>query len=168
MEKHSEQSRKPLSQQWILKKAEKRLYHCYIVNDRLLNLFKHFLLVILLPGMICYQCLCTKNYKAVYTYRQVFCSPESISTKLENQWFTAWTLHSVLICTGYWESGTLLTFFYYELLIKQVNPVEHLLFVHFDWWLESVLILKLPCCVVVTTFLLGAYPHKHTRLWGDQ
>ena len=47
MEEHSEQSRKPLSQQWILKKAERHIYHCCVVSDRQTNLLKRFLLVTL-------------------------------------------------------------------------------------------------------------------------
>ena len=40
MEQHSEQSRKPSSQQWILKKAERHIYHCCVISDQLLNLLK--------------------------------------------------------------------------------------------------------------------------------
>ena len=47
VEQHSEQSRKPLSQQWIFKKAERRIYHRCIVSDQLSNLLKHFFLVTL-------------------------------------------------------------------------------------------------------------------------
>ena len=47
VEQYSEQSRKPLSQQWILKKAERCIYDYCVVSHRLSNLLKHFLLVIL-------------------------------------------------------------------------------------------------------------------------
>ena len=45
VEQYSEQSRKPLSQQWILKKAKRLIYHRCIVSDLPSNLLKCFLLV---------------------------------------------------------------------------------------------------------------------------
>ena len=47
MEQYSEQSSKPSSQQSILKKAERLIYHHYIVSDRPSNLLKGFLLATL-------------------------------------------------------------------------------------------------------------------------
>ena len=47
VEQHGEQSRKPSSQQWILKKDQRHIYHCCIVSDWPLNLLKRFLLVTL-------------------------------------------------------------------------------------------------------------------------
>ena len=47
VEKHNEQSRKPSSHQWILKKPERRIYHRCVVSDWPSNLLKCFLLIIL-------------------------------------------------------------------------------------------------------------------------
>ena len=47
VEQHSEQSRKPSSQQWILKKVDRLIYHSCVVSDQTSNLLKRFLLVTL-------------------------------------------------------------------------------------------------------------------------
>ena len=64
-------------------KAERYMFHSCTVSDWLSNLFELFLLVTL-PHMNWYRYLYTKNYRAVKTYHQVFCYPESVNTKQEN------------------------------------------------------------------------------------
>ena len=72
VEQHSEQSRKPSSQQQDFKESR----NAYIVLSWLIDQpsksFKHFLLLHFLTLTIKYLYLYSKNYKAVNTY-QVFC-----------------------------------------------------------------------------------------------
>ena len=57
-----------------------------------------------------YRYLYTKNYKAVYTYHQVFCCTESVNTKQENRMVYGANF-TQCICTGYCELDTLLPSF---------------------------------------------------------
>ena len=59
-----------------------------------------------LTWTIWYQCLYTKNYKAVYTYHQIFCCPESVNTKWENPMVYGASF-TQCVCTGYCESWIL-------------------------------------------------------------
>ena len=80
VEQHSEQSRKPSSQQWILKKAERCIHHCYIMSDRLSNLLTEAFLggytSLHMSDMISISI-----HKAVYTYHQAFCCLKNGNTK---------------------------------------------------------------------------------------
>ena len=125
VEKYNEQSRKLSSQQWILKKAERLIYHhCVVImSDRPSNLLKHFLLVTL-PYMndTISISIYTKNYKAVYTYHQVFCCPESVNTKRENPMVYGVNF-TQCFCTGIVRVGYSPPFFYYELLVIPLPKV---------------------------------------------
>ena len=110
VEQYSEQSRKPLSQQWILKKAERRVYHRCVVSDQPSNLSSISSWLHFLTWMIWYRYLYTKNYKAVYTYHQVFSScAKSVNTKRENLMVYGVNF-TQCICTGYCESWILSSF----------------------------------------------------------
>ena len=109
MEQYSEQSSKPLSQQSILKKAETLIYHRYIVAGWPSNLLNCFLLVTL-------SYLYTKNYKAVYTYHQVFFALKVLIQNKRTRWFMAGALRSAFV-QGIVRVGYSPLFFYYELLI---------------------------------------------------
>ena len=106
VEQHSEQSRNPLSQQWILKQAERRISHCWVMSDQpshysSISCWLHFL-----TWTIWYRYLYTKDYKAVYTYHQVFCCPESVNTKQENLMVDSMNF-TQCVCIGYCESWIL-------------------------------------------------------------
>ena len=103
VEQHSEQFRKSSTQQWILKKTERRIYYHRVVSDWMSNLLKHFLLDSLSHIKIQYHYLYAVNYKAVNTYHQVFCYPESVNTKPENLMIYGMNF-TKCICTGYCES----------------------------------------------------------------
>ena len=83
-------------------KAKTYMFHCCTVSDWLSNLFKLFLLVTL-PHMNWYWYLYTKNYRAIKTYHQVLCYPESVNTKQDNTMIYS-TNFTHCICTGYYES----------------------------------------------------------------
>ena len=85
----------------VLKKAETFSYHKQPGSK---FIFQHFLLVPL-PHMnnIYYHYLHKKNYKAVNTFRQVFCFPASVNTKQTNP-RVYWANFMQCICTGYCES----------------------------------------------------------------
>ena len=86
VEKHSEQSRKPSSQQGILKET-KRCTVYVIAASWVTGRQFHLSVSCWLPfltWMIWYRYLYNNNYKAVNTYHQVFCYPESVWTKQEN------------------------------------------------------------------------------------
>ena len=98
VEQHSKQFRKPLSQNWILKKAERRIYDCCVVNEQPLNSFKCFLLVTL-P--------CMNDMISISIYKELqSCLHLSLSffvalkVLIQNQrtrWFMAQTLHSAFV-----------------------------------------------------------------------
>ena len=107
VEQHSKQSRKPLNQQWLLKKAERHIYDHCVVSEQPSNSFKHFLLVTL-PCMNDDIDIYTQRTTKLFTptYHQVFCCPESVNTKRENLMiysanFMQW------VCIGYCESWIL-------------------------------------------------------------
>ena len=106
MEQHGEQSRKPSSQQWILKKAERHVYHCRIVSDRPSNLLKRSLLVTLpyLNDMISIS-IHKGLQGCLHLSSSLFC-PESVNTKPENPMVYN-TNFTQCICTGYCESWIL-------------------------------------------------------------
>ena len=98
VEQHHEQSRRPSSQQWILKKAE---WPTIEFTYWSVSCWLHFL-----TWTIWYRYLYTKNYKAVYTYHQVFCCTESVNTKRENPMVYGANF-TQCVCTGYCESWIL-------------------------------------------------------------
>ena len=114
MEQHSEQSRKPSSQQWIVKTAERRIYHCCVVSDRSSNLLKRFLLVTL-P--------CMNDDIDIYTQRTtklftpIIKSFVALKVLIQNErtrWFMAQTLHNAFV-QGIVRVGYSPPSFYYEL-----------------------------------------------------
>ena len=116
VEQHSEQSRKPSSQQWILKKL-KGVYiiaALWVTDYQIYSSVSYMLHF--LTWMIWYQYLYTKNYvyKAVYTYHQVFCLPWYKTREPDG---LQRELYAVRLYRVLWELDTLLTFFYYELLL---------------------------------------------------
>ena len=98
---HSEQSRKPLASNKILK----CVYHV-IVSDQPLNSFECFLLSHFLTWMMQYRYLYAKNYKAINTYHQVFFYPESGNAKRENPMVYCANF-TQCVCTGYCETWIL-------------------------------------------------------------
>ena len=106
VEQYSEQCSKPSSQQLILKKAERLIYHRCIVSDRPLNLLKHFLLVALpyMNDMISISI--HKELQSCLHHHQVFCCPESVNTKRENPMVYG-TNFTQCVCTEYCESWIL-------------------------------------------------------------
>ena len=103
VEQYSEQSRKPSSQQWILKKAERYIYHRCVKRDRPSNLRKYFLLVTLpyINDMISISI-----HKELQSYHQVFYCHESVNTKWENPMVYSANF-TQCVCTGYCESWIL-------------------------------------------------------------
>ena len=75
VKQHSEQSRNPLSQQRILKKAESLCCRC-VVSDWLSNSFERFCWLYLLTWTLWYWYL---YYKELKSCHQVFCYPESVN-----------------------------------------------------------------------------------------
>ena len=99
-EQHSEQYRKPSSQQWDFSKESWKTHimpcaQSWVTGRRIhlsISCWLHFPI-----WMIQYQCLYAKNYKAGNTYHQVFCYSESVDTKWENPMVYAQTLWSVFV-----------------------------------------------------------------------
>ena len=108
MEQYSEQSSKPSSQQSILKKAERRIYHRCVVSDRPSNLLKRLLLVTL-PYMNddidIYTQRTTKLFTPIIIKSFVGCT-ESVNTKRENSMVYGANF-TQCVCTGYCESWIL-------------------------------------------------------------
>ena len=117
-EQHSDQSWKPSSQRGIFKESWKVYYvinASWVTNHKIhmaVSCWLHFL-----TWPIWYKFQYRKNCKAVNTYHQVFCYPESVNTKWENPMVYC-VVFTQCICTEYCESWILSfpSFMYYELL----------------------------------------------------
>ena len=116
MEQYSEQSRKPSSQQWILKKAERCIYHCCIVSDQPSNLLKRFLLITL-PYMRYDIDIYTQRTTKLFTpIIKSFVAQKVLIQNERTRWFMVQTLRSAFV-QGIVRVGYSPPFFYYELLL---------------------------------------------------
>ena len=92
VKQHSEQSRKPSSQQQDFKESWKAYMLTWVTDCQFHSSVSCWLRFF--TWMIYHRYLYMKNCKAANIYHQVFWYPESVNTK---QWFTMWTFCSVFV-----------------------------------------------------------------------